>query len=108
MGLLKRALSVFPSHKHCGCKESVDGEFSYQFRVRATDDNSHQFQLRHKKTCQHCEGESVKTLVEGNGTYDPTRSGTTDDMIDYGFMDESEMAEVLIEMRLTNSLEPDI
>jgi len=117
MGLIKRILSLFPSYKWCGCKESMGTDSAYQFRVKARleDTQENLFQVREKRTCTHCSDENIDVLVEDTCTYDPNtdiherKVGVDDnDMVNYGFMDQDEMARMLIEMRLSHSLEPDL
>lgn len=117
MGIIRKLLSIFPSYKWCGCKETMGTDSAYQFRVKARmeDVDENLFQVREKQVCQHCDDEHVNVLVEDTCSYDPNgdiherKVGVDeDDMVQYGFMDKDEMARMLIEMRLSHSLEPDL
>jgi hypothetical protein len=114
MGLKKRLLATLPSNKWCGCDHGVEEEESYQFRVRANDANTegHRFQIRRKRTCNNCEDDAVTVVFEDYCEYNPER-GTPherrvgideDEMVDYGFVEHDEMAKMLVEMRLSDSL----
>lgn len=116
MGIKQWILSMFPSYKWCGCKETTETSESYQFRVQGkSDGESNLFQLRAKQTCEECEEDRINVLLEADCEYEPEKgiherkvAVDEDDMIDHGFQSQDEMARMLIEMRLSHSLEPEI
>lgn len=116
MSLTKRISSMFPSKKWCGCDVDFEDSSSYQFRVKARseDDTANLFQIREKRRCEKCGDEEVDVHVQDECVYTPQtdiherRVGVgEDEMIDRGFMDTDEMLRMLIEMRLSNSFDPE-
>lgn len=77
-----------------------------------TDENL--FQIRRKRACGECGDENIDVMIEDECSYDPERDVherkvgiDEEDMVDYGFLDLDEFSRLLIEMRLSHSLEPD-
>lgn len=113
MGILNRILSLFPSYKWCGCSTEIGNDSEYQFRVKANDVHGNVFQIREKRVCTQCDEENIEVVVEDPCDFEPKRDihdrkvgVDEDDMKNYGFMGRDEFARMLIELRLSHSLEP--
>lgn len=117
MDLVKRIRALLPSNKWCGCSSHIEDSTTYQFRVRAEETGSDEnlFQVRERHYCEECDTRSIDVLLEAPCQYDPysgihdRKVGVDeDDMRQYGFMPEEELIRMLVEMRLTNALDPQL